>query len=67
MYRQQISDDDIVGMLDECDVSDPDDVLSEFDEEFIPQGDTSEEEDNLEVNSEGSDVASENSDRFRWR
>lgn len=55
MSRQQISDDDIVRMLDECDVSDPDDVLSEFDEEFIPQV----------LNSEGSDIASENSDRSR--
>jgi hypothetical protein len=29
-------------MLDECDLSDLEDVLSESDDEFIPQGDTSE-------------------------
>jgi hypothetical protein len=44
-------------MLDECDSSDLEDVLSESDDEFIPQGDASELEDNLEVNSEESDIA----------
>jgi hypothetical protein len=29
-------------MLDECDLSDLEDVLSECDDEFIPQGDASE-------------------------
>lgn len=43
----------------------PDDVLSEFDEEFIPQVDEFDSEDNLEVNSEESNVASEW--RFQWR
>lgn len=51
-----------VRMLDECDVSAPDDVLSKCDEEFIPQGDASKAEDDLEVNSEESTIASENSD-----
>lgn len=49
-------------LLDECNVSDPDDVLSESDEEFISQGDTSEAEDTLEMNSEESDISCENSD-----
>ena len=38
------------------------DVLSESDDEFIPQGDASELEDNLEVNSEESDIAGATSD-----
>ncbi|KAG8238841.1 hypothetical protein J437_LFUL018604 [Ladona fulva] len=62
MSRLKSSDDDTVPMLQECDVSDPSDVLSETDEEFIPQGDASETEDNLELNSEESDIASEHSD-----
>lgn len=57
MSRQEISDDDIVRMLDVCHVSDPEDVLIESEEECIPQGDASEEEDNLEA-----DIAIENSD-----
>jgi hypothetical protein len=43
-------------MLDEC-FSDLEDVLSESDDEFIPQGDASESKDNLEVNSEENDIA----------
>lgn len=34
-------------------LSNPDDTLSESDEEFIPQGDAFEAEDNLEENSDG--------------
>jgi hypothetical protein len=49
-------------MLDECDLSDLEDVLSESGDEFIPQGDTSESEDNLELNSEESDIAGTTSD-----
>jgi hypothetical protein len=49
MTRRQYSEDNIVQMLDGCDLSDLEDVLSEFDDEFIPQGDASESEDNLEV------------------
>jgi hypothetical protein len=33
-----------VQMLDDCDLSDLEDVLSESDDEFIPQGDVSESE-----------------------
>jgi hypothetical protein len=44
-------------MLDECDSSDLEDVLSESNDEFIPQGDESELEDSLELNSEESDIA----------
>jgi hypothetical protein len=49
-------------MLVECDLSDLEDVLSESDDEFIPHGDASESEDNLEVNSEESDIAGATSD-----
>jgi len=49
-------------MLDECDLSDLEDVLSESDDEFIPHGDASESEDNLEVNPEESDIADATSD-----
>jgi len=61
MTRRQCSENYIVQMLDECDLSDFEDVLSESDE-FIPHGDASESEDNLEVNSEESDIAGETSD-----
>jgi len=43
-------------------LSDLEDVLSESDEKFIPHGAASELEDNLEVNSEESDIASTTSD-----
>jgi hypothetical protein len=49
-------------MLDECVLSDLEDILSESDDEFIPQGDTSESADNLEVNFEESDIAGTTSD-----
>ena len=49
-------------MLDECDLSDLEDVLDESDDEFIPHGNGSESEDNLEVNSEESDIAGATSD-----
>jgi hypothetical protein len=62
MARRQCSEDNIVQMLDECDLSDLEDVLSESDDEFIPQGDASKSEDNLEVNSEKSDIAGATSD-----
>lgn len=62
MSRRQLSDDDIVHLLEECDLSGPEDILSDSDEEFIPQEDESESEDNVEVNSEESDIASDNSD-----
>jgi hypothetical protein len=42
MARQQCSEDNSVQTLDECDLSDLEDVLSESDGEFIPQGDASE-------------------------
>jgi hypothetical protein len=61
MSRRQCSEDNIVQILDECDLSDLEDVLSESDE-FIPQGDASESEDNLEVNSEESYIACVTSD-----
>jgi hypothetical protein len=44
MARRQCSEDNSVQMLDECDLSDLKDVLSESDDEFIPQGDVSESE-----------------------
>jgi hypothetical protein len=44
MSRQQCSEDDSVQMLDECDLSDLEGVLSQSDDEFISQGDTSESE-----------------------
>ena len=56
MARRQCSENYIVQMLDECGLSDLEDVLSESDDEFIPHGDPSESEDNLEVNSEESDI-----------
>ena len=62
MARRQCSDEAIVQMLDECDLSDLEDVLSESDDEFIPQGEASESEDNLAVNSEESDTADATSD-----
>jgi hypothetical protein len=52
MARRHCSEYNIVQMLDECDLSDLEDVLSKSDYKFIPQGDASESEDNLEVNSE---------------
>jgi len=52
----------IVQMLDECDLSDLEDVLSESDNELIPHGDAPESEDNLDVNSEESDIAGPTSD-----
>jgi hypothetical protein len=39
MTRRQCSEDNSVQMLNECDLRDLEDVLSEYDEEFIPQGD----------------------------
>jgi hypothetical protein len=45
MAHRQCSENYIVQMLDECDLSDLEDVLSESDE-FIPNGDASESEDN---------------------
>jgi hypothetical protein len=62
MARRQCSEDNIVHMLNECDLSDLEDILSESDDEFIPQGDPSESADNLEVNSEESDIAGAISD-----
>lgn len=62
MSRQLISDDDTVQMLDECDESDPNDVLGDSDEKFILKVVVSEAEDILEVNPEESNMASENSD-----
>jgi hypothetical protein len=44
MARRQCSEDNIVQMLDECDLSELEDVLSESDDGFIPQGDVSESE-----------------------
>jgi hypothetical protein len=49
-------------MLEECNLSDLEDILSESDDEFIPQADTSESKDNLEVNSVKSDIADATSD-----
>jgi hypothetical protein len=57
MACRKCSEHYIVQMLDECDLSDLEDVLSESDDEFIPQGDASELEDSLELNSEESDIA----------
>jgi hypothetical protein len=45
MAHRQCSENYIVQMLDECDLSDLEDVLNESDE-FIPHGDASESEDN---------------------
>ena len=60
MARHTRSQEDIAKILDELYMSDPEDILSESGEEFIPQthGNTSESEDNLEINSEESDVGS---------
>ena len=58
MARHINSQEDIAEIWDELDISDPEDILSESDDEFIPQGNTSESEDDLEINSEESDVAS---------
>ena len=44
--------------FDPEDESDPEDVLSESNDDYIPQGDASESEDNVELNSEESDIAS---------
>jgi hypothetical protein len=49
-------------MLGESDLSDLEDILSETDDEFIPQADTSESKDNLEVNSVKSDIVGATSD-----
>jgi hypothetical protein len=46
MAHRQCSENYIVQMLDECDLSDLEDVLSESDE-FISHGDASESEDNI--------------------
>lgn len=59
MARQQRSDDEILQMLNEYNVSD---VFSKSDDKLIPQGVASESEDNLEVNSEESDIANVSSD-----
>ena len=59
MARQISTHEDISKILDEFDLlSDPEDVLSESDDDFIPQRDVSESEDDLEINSEECDVAS---------
>ena len=59
MARQISTHEVISKILNELDLlSDPDDVLSESDENFIPQGDVSKSEDDLEINSEESDIAS---------
>jgi hypothetical protein len=42
MARRRCSEFNNVQMLDECDLIDLEDVLSESDDEFIPQGDPSE-------------------------
>jgi hypothetical protein len=47
MARRQCSEDNIVQMLDECGLSDLENVLNASDDEFIPQADASESEDNL--------------------
>ena len=48
MARQISTREDISKILDELDLlSDPEDVLSESEEDFIPQGDVSESEDEL--------------------
>jgi hypothetical protein len=44
MSRRQCSEDKSVQMLDECDLSDLEDVLSDSEDEFIPHGDVSESE-----------------------
>jgi hypothetical protein len=44
MAHRQCSEESSVQMLDECDLSNLEDVLSESDDEFIPQGDASESE-----------------------
>jgi hypothetical protein len=44
MVHRQCSEDNSVQMLDESDLSDLEHVLSESDDEFIPQGDASESE-----------------------
>lgn len=56
-----MSRDEIFRMVDECDVSDPDNVLNKSDE-CIPQGDASQGENNLEANSDDSSIASEDFD-----
>lgn len=58
MARRIETHEDITQILDELDITDPEDVLSESDDDFIPQGDASESEDNLELNSVESDIAS---------
>ena len=57
MARRISTHEDIVQILSEWD-SDPEDVRSESNYDFIPQGDASESEDNLKLNSEESDIAS---------
>ena len=55
MTRQISTLDDIFKILDKLDLlSDKEDVLNKFDEDFMPQGDVSESEDDLEINSEKS-------------
>ena len=57
MARQISTLEDIAQILSEWDY-DPEDVLSESTDDFIPQGDASESEDNLELNLEESNIAS---------
>ena len=57
MARRISTHEDIAQILSEWDY-DPEDVLSELADDFMPQGDASESEDNFELNSEESDIAS---------
>lgn len=59
MSREQISDNVVVRILDECDMSDPDDIFIKSDEEFISQRVAFEAEDYPEVHSEKSNIVSE--------
>lgn len=62
MPRQHVADDDIFRILLECDVREPYDVQSKFDEEYISKGDASEAEQYHEVNSEENNIAIEKFD-----
>ena len=57
MARRISTHEDIAQILSEWDY-DPEDVLSELANDFIPQRDALKSEDNFELNSEESDVAS---------
>ena len=57
MARRISTHENISQILSESD-SDPEDVLSESDDDLIPQGDASESKNNFELNSEESDIAS---------